>query len=282
MVGSDGKGGLGCEGGAGHSERMSEPDIPESDGVDVVDKKPLAALAVCSLVFGIIGLLTSFLFIGGVLGIVGAVCGVVHQRRFEKGGMAAMGTALSVVAMVVAVGMGGFVLWMVNRPEFRKMRDQMAGQGAWSEWIGKPMPNLVVKTLDGREFSLSAMRGRTVVVDFWATWCPPCVKEIPHFVALRSEVSEADLAMVGISGEEPVELEKFIKKNGINYPVASASTFEKPYSLVTGIPTTFFIDRNGILKDVAVGYHDLQTLRAKATGADWQGSQSLAPAGDRP
>ena len=252
---------------------MSEPVVPEPGEKDAaLVKRPIAALALCSLVCGILGLLTSFLFIGGILGIFGAVCGVLHQRRAGKGGMAAMGTALSAVAMVVAVAMGGFVLWMVNRPEFKKMRDSMVSQGAWSEWIGKEAPELSVKALDGRDIALSAFRGRPVVVDFWATWCPPCVKEIPHFVALRNEVSESDLAIVGISGEEAATLEKFVKKNGINYPVASASRFEKPYSLVTGIPTTFFIDRNGILTDVAVGYHDLETIRAKALGGVGQAS----------
>lgn len=265
-----------------HIGRMSEPVGPDSEELDGAAKKPMAVLAVCSLVLGILGLLTSFVFVGGVLGIAGAICGVVHQRRAGKGGMAAMGTALSVVSMVVAIGMGGFVLWMVNRPEFKKMRDQMAGQGAWAEWIGKPMPDLVVKTLDGGEFSLATMKGRPVVIDFWATWCPPCVKEIPHFVSLRGEVPEGDLAMVGISGEDADVLEKFIRKNGINYPIASASKFGKPYSMVTGIPTTFFIDRNGVLKDVAVGYHDLATLRAKAMGADWRGESSNESAGARP
>ncbi len=268
--------------GDGQSGEMSEPVLSDSEGGEVSEKKPLAALAVLSLVFGILGLLTSFLFVGGVLGIVGAVCGVVHQRRAGKGGMAAMGTVLSAVSMVVAVGMGGFVLWMVNRPEFKKMRDQMTGQGVWSEWLGKPMPELSLRTLDGREFSLGAMRGRPVVIDFWATWCPPCVKEIPHFVSLRSEVPEGDLAIVGVSGEEVGVLEKFVQKNGINYPVASASKFEKPYALVSGIPTTFFIDRNGLLKDVAVGYHDLETIRSKAMGGDWQAARREEAAGVRP
>ena len=256
----------------GHNVGMTEPVISDSESGEGSEKRPVAALAVCSLVLGILGLLTSFLFVGGVLGIAGAICGVMHQRRAGKGGMAAMGTALSVISMVVAIGMGGFVLWMVNRPEFKKMRDQMAGEGAWSEWIGKPMPGLTVKTLDGGEFSLAEMKGRPVVVDFWATWCPPCVKEIPHFIALRGEVGEGELGMIGISGEDAGALEKFVKKHGINYPIASGSTFEKPFSLVTGIPTTFFIDRNGVLKDVAVGYHDLETLRKRAMSPDWRGS----------
>jgi thiol-disulfide isomerase/thioredoxin len=119
-------------------------------------------------------------------------------------------------------------------------------------------------TLDGTKIKLSELKGRRVIVDFWATWCPPCVAEIPHFVRLRKEVATNDLVIIGISSEEADTLRPFVKKQRISYPIATAENLPSPFSDVESIPTTFFIDAEGLIQEVAVGYHDFNELKTHA------------------
>jgi len=108
-----------------------------------------------------------------------------------------------------------------------------------------------------------------VILDFWATWCPPCVKEIPHFVELRKTTSPDELVILGISDESPEILRAFVPKHNINYPIFSASDLPEPFPLVTSFPTTFFIDRNGVIQQVLEGYHDFDILKTNAIGPDY-------------
>jgi peroxiredoxin len=131
--------------------------------------------------------------------------------------------------------------------------------------------------MEGNEIILSQLKGKRVVLDFWATWCPPCKKEIPHFIMLANEVKSDNLVIIGISSEDKSVLKNFIEKTGINYPIASADDLPLPFAQISSVPTTFFIDRNGIIQNVLVGYHDYDTLKANATAENYQGELKTAP-----
>jgi peroxiredoxin len=103
------------------------------------------------------------------------------------------------------------------------------------------------------------------------------VKEIPHFIKLNSESPADELVIVGISSEEEATLKPFVKNKGINYPIASADDLPAPYSDVSSIPTTFFIDRKGIIQEVLIGYHDFGSLKEHALADDFEGEPKAAP-----
>ena len=136
-------------------------------------------------------------------------------------------------------------------------------------WEGVEAPELEITFLDGRIVKLSELRGRRVVLDFWATWCPPCLEEIPHFNDLAGESFEDDLIIIGISAEDEDTLKTFVEEEGVAYPIASMDFLISPYGDVTGLPTTFFIDRNGVIQTVLSGYHELEQLRASAHAEDY-------------
>lgn len=234
-------------------------------------------LAIASLILGITGLVFSLLLFGCVLGLVGLILGVLHWRQSKAGrAMAGWGIGLGAASILVAAAMS-VVAYQAYR-SFSDMMEEGGGGTDFSQWEGVPAPDITVRTLEGEEMKLSQLRGRRVILDFWATWCPPCVKEIPHFIQLINETSRDDLVIVGVSDEDEATLRPFVAKHGINYPIASvAEDLPAPYSGVTAIPTTFFIDRNGIIQNVLEGYHDLGDLRSHALAADYDGDPRQAP-----
>jgi len=114
-------------------------------------------------------------------------------------------------------------------------------------------------------------------VDLWETWCGPCIQEIPHFNRLRADVNEEELALIGISSEKESVLKPFLTKHEMSYRIASAQNLPTPYSSSYVIPTTFFIDRKGIIQSVLVGYHDLDTLKEHSTASDYEGAVLPSP-----
>jgi len=139
----------------------------------------------------------------------------------------------------------------------------------YREWLGKPSPDLTVTDINGNEIKLSDLKGKRVILDFWATWCPPCKKEIPHFVKMRNEIDPNKLVIIGISSESAEVLKKFAAENKINYPIVSAVDLPAPYDKIMSIPTTFFIDRSGIIQEVLNGYHDFEMLHENALLPDY-------------
>ncbi|MDW8310090.1 MAG: TlpA disulfide reductase family protein [Verrucomicrobiales bacterium] len=241
---------------------------------------PGMGLAIVSLVVGILALLSSVLLVGGLLGLIGLVFGALHlARRTGRNGLAWAGIALSALGILVSIGVAAWVL-----PRAKAMWESFAvaleqETHPFKDWKGVEAPDFTLKTLDGTSLKLSDLRGRRVILNFWATWCPPCVKEIPHFIQLRKEIPEGDLAIVGISNEDEATLREFVRRKGINYPIASADDLPAPYREVSGIPTTFFIDRRGVIQEVLIGYHDLAALRQHASAPDTTGDIKTAPSG---
>jgi len=101
---------------------------------------------------------------------------------------------------------------------------------------------------DGQTVKLSDFKGKVVILDFWATWCPPCKAEIPGFIELQKRYAAQGLTVVGVSLDTagaPV-VKSFMKRVGMNYPVVIGD--EKTaadYGGISAIPTTFVLDRNG-------------------------------------
>jgi thiol-disulfide isomerase/thioredoxin len=118
-----------------------------------------------------------------------------------------------------------------------------------------------VQDLAGKPQSSAALKGSVAILDIWGTWCPPCRKEIPHFVKLVDRYGER-LHMLGLNYQEddPDDVRAFIKKNKINYPCALGPEEVEKAAAVEGFPTTLFLDRHGQVRAKAVGYHDYYLL----------------------
>src|SRR5471030_2702680 len=119
----------------------------------------------------------------------------------------------------------------------------------------KPAPTFALRDLDGREISMASMRGKVVIVNFWATWCGPCRAEIPDLVALQAKYKDT-LQVVGISEDESgVDgVKHFAAEHKVNYPVAMLTPeVDKMFPGISALPTSFILDRESRIVQKHVG-----------------------------
>jgi thiol-disulfide isomerase/thioredoxin len=124
--------------------------------------------------------------------------------------------------------------------------------------IGSRLPDFSVMDLKGHAVSSSELRGKVVLVDFWATWCQPCKKEMPGYQNLKDRYGSRGVAVIGFKFETMPDVEdplQFAKKIGIRYPLAVASDdLKQKFGGIEGLPTTMLYDRNGILRWKIIGF----------------------------
>lgn len=111
-----------------------------------------------------------------------------------------------------------------------------------------PAPAWSLKDLDGKTVNLADFKGKVVVLDIWATWCPPCRAEIPHFIELQNEWKDKGVVIVGLSVDSTgaADVAKFVKDHGMTYPIVmDDGTTSSAYGADQGIPTTVVIDKKG-------------------------------------
>ena len=119
---------------------------------------------------------------------------------------------------------------------------------------GHPAPGFKLQTVAGESFALASLHGTPVILNFWATWCPPCRAELPELQAAGNRYA-GQVAIVGVDQAEPAGVvQKFISDNGLGFsiPLDDAATVSRLYG-VRALPTTFFIDRQGIIRRVQIG-----------------------------
>jgi len=149
--------------------------------------------------------------------------------------------ALVLVAAVLgaAGGFGGYALYDNRQTQAEALR----------------RPDFVLLDLQGRPQNVAQWDGKVLLLNFWGTWCPPCVREIPLLVELQREFGDRGLQIVGIALDRPADAQAFAEKVGINYPllygVQDAMEVSQQYGNDAGtLPFTVVIDRDGIVRHV--------------------------------
>src|SRR3984893_807006 len=132
--------------------------------------------------------------------------------------------------------------------------------------IGSSLPDFSVKDLQGRGISSADLRGKVVLIDFWATWCQPCKKEMPGYQKLVDRYGARGFVVVGFKfdtmadSEDPVQ---FAKKIGVHYPLAIApDELKQKFGGIDGLPTTMLYDRKGILRKKVIGFEYTDAFEA--------------------
>lgn len=133
------------------------------------------------------------------------------------------------------------------------------------ELIGKPAPDFTLRDLEGEKFTLRSLRGKVVLVNFWATWCPPCRIEMPSMNSLYEKLKDKGLMILGVSSDQSEDrIRKFLEKTEIKFPILlDPDNAIAPMYKVIALPTSYIIDRDGVLVKKIFG------------GQDWTSDETL-------
>jgi peroxiredoxin len=180
---------------------------------------------------------------------------------------------LGLLAIVVVI--------MVTAPRFLKHRTS----GVAGDAKGHTAPDFALKDVNGKTVKLSDYRGKAVVLNFWATWCPPCKTEIPWFEALADKYRDQGLEVIGVALDDASDkdIASFAQEMKMNYPVLLGKEETSDlYGGVEMLPTTFYIDRNGKITDHVLGLVSRKEIEDNAvkalnSKADSPTSEASAP-----
>lgn len=139
-----------------------------------------------------------------------------------------------------------------------------------------PAPDFTLKNVDGTDVTLSSLKGKVVIIDFWAIFCPPCREEIPGFIELYNTYKDKGLEILGVFVDRDTsKVKTFVESNKINYPIIFHSKeVLEAYGGIQAIPTTFILDKDLNIVEKHVGFTEKKVFEEKikallgTTGSD--------------
>ena len=162
---------------------------------------------------------------------------------------------------VASVGLAGCNPHSASAPAQKAIAQEAVAQkkdGVATGEIGSRLPDFSLKDLQGRQISSADLRGKVVLIDFWATWCQPCKKEMPGYQKLLDRYGTRGFTVIGFKFDTMTDTEdpiQFAKKIGVRYPLAvAADDLKQKFGGVEGLPTTLLYDRDGVLREKVVGF----------------------------
>lgn len=133
--------------------------------------------------------------------------------------------------------------------------------------IGANAPDFSLSDTNGKTVNLSEFKGKVVILDFFASWCPPCKQEIPDFIELERTYGGKDFSVIGVALVSADEAGEFAGKMGINYPVlVDDGKVSELYGPIRSIPTTFIIDKSGRIVKMYIGFRPKDIFEADIKG----------------
>ena len=168
----------------------------------------------------------------------------------------------ALAALVFISAFLGFNLYQLQEDELAPPSAQAPGDTSpaltTSSILGRHRPEFTLPDLDGQMRSISEWDGQVIALNFWATWCPPCLKEVPEFVSLQEKYQAAGLQFVGVALQRPEEVREFVAEHGMNYPVLTGELeviklAESYGNHIGALPYTVIIDRSGQVAHVKPG-----------------------------
>lgn len=135
--------------------------------------------------------------------------------------------------------------------------------------VGSSLPDFFVKDLQGHPLSSADLRGKVVLVDFWATWCQPCKKEMPGYQSLVDRYGSNGLVVIGFKFDTMPDMQDpvlFAKGIGVHYPLAVATDdLKQKFGGIEGLPTTLLYDRQGVLRSKIIGFEYTSNIESALT-----------------
>lgn len=183
--------------------------------------------------------------------------------------MVSLKKILPVILLVILIIWGVYdVAHKINTKTPDNVQPETIDNGSVKEGIkiGNQAPDFELTTLDGRRVKLSDYRGKKVVLNFWATWCPPCRAEIPDLEKFYTDFKDKDIVILGVnltdSEKSQTSVSTFAGSNKMTYPILldKEGTVSQVYQ-VSGIPTSYFIDTKGIIRNKIVRSINYKTVK---------------------
>lgn len=165
--------------------------------------------------------------------------------------------------------------WQTDLVQMGKVERLKSPTSGTAPRVGSEAPDFSLKDIDGKEISLSSLRGKPVVLNVWAPWCPPCRAEMPNLQAVyKSQGSAASggFELLAVATQSDLSnVTAFVKEFGVTFPVfMDAQNAVTDLYQVGPIPTSYFIDKDGIVRAVQIGQMDVETFKQRVAAASQQ------------